>query len=387
MSAPPARTALAWTLAALQAAQALSWTVYATYLPALVADAGLAPGVAAALLLADQLVFTLMDPLMGALADRLGRAYARVAPAFVVAAVVAGVTFALAPLAGSPGALVAAIAVWALASTLLRAPPLKLLARHAAAPSRPALAAVALTGLGLAGALAPALAAALRGVSPWLPFALASASLVATTAALVVAERRAPSPAPEAPAGRTRVAELAALLVGTLLAAWGAQVLTAVRAKTLYLRFAREDALGALLPLFWVGFGVALFPASKAVARWGAPAAVAAGAALGAAGAALSELAPGLGVLAPAQLAAGAGWAGVAAGGVAAATTLAPEGRAGTAVGLWSGAVALATFARIALVTAGTPAPGAALGLASAGVWALGAAVVALGAARTPRAR
>src|ERR1700704_3201702 len=64
-------------LAVLQFAFALTWIVYAAFLPALAAQVGIARSVVPWILLADQAIFMVCDWLAGVFADRVGDAVAR----------------------------------------------------------------------------------------------------------------------------------------------------------------------------------------------------------------------------------------------------------------------------------------------------------------------
>src|SRR4029077_8690301 len=92
--------------------------------------------------------------------------------------------------------------LWAITSSALRAPPLVLIGKHAAAPSVPWLSTLSLFGLGLASALSPYLTIALRDLDPRVPFIASSASLALATVGIIWAERSIAkgAPAPNAAA-------------------------------------------------------------------------------------------------------------------------------------------------------------------------------------------
>lgn len=119
------------------------------------------------------------------------------------------------------------------------------------------------------------------GVDPRVPFVLSSVVLLAAVGLLVVVERRIarqqPSPPGEseppfdlqAPGARVSLV----LFFATLLAlAVGYQVHTAMNSAAGYLRFAPAADLPWLLPVFWVGFNLLMFPLSSLVCRTGGPA-------------------------------------------------------------------------------------------------------------------
>jgi MFS family permease len=147
-------------LAILQLVFTLGWTTYVIYPPKLAADVGIAPTAVILILMMDQAIFTITDTAMGIAADKIARVVGRLGLFVGILTALSCAAFVALPfLAGSgPAAqtwLVALIAIWAMTSSALRAPPLTLLARHRAKPHIPFLSALAMLGYGLAGALSP----------------------------------------------------------------------------------------------------------------------------------------------------------------------------------------------------------------------------------------
>ncbi len=174
---------------------ALGWTVYVIYLPQLAAQAGLAKQWVPWLLLADQLVFAVMDWTMGTMADRMAGAVEKLANTVVFVTLLSCGAFILLPLvapAGSPALLIAVTVVWSASSSALRAPPWVLIGRHTPGPAQPWASALFLLGVGIAGAVAPYLAVTLRNADPRLPFALSSIALAAATVVMTRAIRSSP---------------------------------------------------------------------------------------------------------------------------------------------------------------------------------------------------
>ena len=203
-------------LAVVQFFFVTSWTIYVIYLPKLLVAAGLPASYTIWILLLDQLVFMVMDVVMGIVADRAGRVLGRIGPVIIAVTAVSCIAFLLIPHAAFLGSAAPAVSlililVWAATSSALRAPPWVLLSKYAAAPSLPWMNALALSGLAIGGVLAPYLGVALRNVDPKLPFAVSSLTLFAATAGLVWVERAlARRPA----MGRQSVPPLGELLPG-----------------------------------------------------------------------------------------------------------------------------------------------------------------------------
>ena len=350
---------------------AATWIVYVLYLPQLAAQAGIAKGAVAWILMADQLVFVFADYASGVAADRVARAMGRVGLWVLAATLVSCAAFLALPFiapGASPAIFIALTMLWAVTSSALRAPPLALVGRHAAKPSQPILVGLSLLGLGVANAFQPYLGLTLRGIDPRIPFALSSAALGLVTIGLVAAERAlaraavvAPTARPDATAAAVPATAGAApvLLAAALLAALAFQVHVFIDSAPLYLRQAPATQLPMLSPVFWIGFNLGMLPMSLAARRW-PPARVMGVAALVAALASgLATAAPNLSALVATQFVAGAAWAGVILAAFAWALARGGAGHAGAFAGAISSVLALATLARMGSVAAGWPkAPG-----------------------------
>ncbi len=386
-------------LALVQFLFVTTWTVYAVYLPQLLASAGLPPRIAPWVLAADQLVFMAMDVYTGLAADRVQRTLGRLGPLIVGWTLVSCIAFLLLPhavLLGSaaPAAALLLTLVWTATSSALRAPPWVLLGKHAARPALPWLSALMLFGLAAGGAASHPLGVALKNLDPRLPFALASLTLLATTAGIVLVERRmraAPGVAPTAAAppsaapAQVLTRPHGAFLLGVLLLGVGFQVHTSLNSAGQYLRLATRADLEWLMPLFFVGFGIAALPAGALARRCGALRVMAGGAALGAIGAAAAARVATLDALVAAQLVAGAAWGGMLTAAFASASAFGRSGREGLALGAMFAVLAFATLARLAAVLAGLPAAAslaAVLAWLPPLCWAAGSVVVALLARR-----
>jgi MFS family permease len=373
------------------------WTVYVIYLPGLLESAGVSRRYAPWILVVDQLVFMAMDVATGMAADRTARMVGRLGPFIVGITAVSCVCFLLIPHAagaGAPVALLTMVLLWTASSSALRAPPWVLLSRHAAVPSVPWINALALTGLGLGAAAAPYLGIVLKDVDVRLPFAVSSLTLLAVTAGLVRVERaiaKQPGATTRAAVEPARIGVTAWIFIaGCLLLALGFQVHVSLNSAGQYLRFATPDQLQYLLPVFWAGFSVAMFPGAALANRYRPLVVIAVAALAGTVGTLVSAFAPGLGLLLAAQLLAGGAWGCMLTASFSAAIELGRSGREGLALGMLFAVLALATLARIAVVATEShkhPALAPALGWAPLVLWmAAGLVFVALTVARSRRA-
>jgi MFS family permease len=350
-----------WYLAALQLFFTLCWTVYVIYLPKLAATAGLAPKAVILLLMLDQAIFTICDFATGIVADKVTRVLGRLGVWVAAATALSCAAFLALPfIAGLGGpVLIAVIAVWAITSSALRAPPLMLLGKYAAKPSIPYLSCLAMLGYGIAGAMGPYLTVALRDTDPRLPFALASIVLVLTTLGMISAERRlaqAPQPKSKSPPVRsfgTMTTPAIVFALGMIVLALGYQMHFALDSAPLFLRFTKASELQWLMPVFWVGFNISMFPASLLTKRFGGYAVMGAAALVGALGIVAAHLAQGLDQMVFAQFAAGAAWGAILMSAFTVAFAIGENGGEGRMSGLLFSALAVATLARMATVATG----------------------------------
>jgi hypothetical protein len=380
-------------LAVLQLVFTLGWTVYAIYLPKLAAQVGIAPSTVILILMLDQAIFTITDTAMGVAADRLSRVLGRLGVFVASLSALSCAAFIALPFVAGAGPaartlFLGLIVVWAITSSALRAPPLTLLGKHRARPAIPFLSALAMLGYGLAGAVSPYLGVVLRDHDPRLPFVISSVVLLITALTLSKVERdvrQQPDAEPAAPAkplGAMPVAFIAAMVILAL----GYQLHFSINSAPFFLRFAKPADLEWLLPVFWVGFNIAMFPASVVVKHRGGLFVMGAAGLLGALAVVGAEIAGSLHLLIAAQFLAGAAWGCMLMSAVSAALAIGETGAEGKVTGLVFSALALATFARMAAVAGGLqklPEYAPLLHWAPVACWAVaGAGLLALAAGR-----
>ena len=329
---------------------ALTWTIYVAFLPQLAASSGIDRKWVIWLLVLDQLLFTLMDLLMGVAADRVAAGMRRLSGPLVLITAVSCLAFLLLPNAGSAALLIALIVVWSVTSSVLRAPPMVLIAKYAPPAAAPRLSQLSLLGLGVAGACAPILTTTLRGVDPRLPFALASAGLLVAVAGLGWCERHLAAAEPPEVAPAPASAWGPAVVAALALLALGFQIHTSLNSAPAYLRLAPASALDGLMSLFWVGFVVAMAGGEWLLARFGVPRVLLGSVVLGTLALGGVTAATQLGGLIAAQLVAGAAWALVLGCALPAAIAAGRIGREGRNTGLVFSLLALAALLRLGLV-------------------------------------
>jgi MFS family permease len=379
-------------IAVLQLVFTLGWTVYAIYLPKLAAQVGIAPTAVILILMMDQAIFTITDTAMGIAADKISPVLGRLGVFVASLTALSCAAFIALPFVATagPGAqaiFLGLIVIWAITSSALRAPPLTLLGKHRSKPAIPFLSALAMLGYGLAGAVSPYLGVVLRDQDPRLPFVISSVVLFITALALSRVERDVrqeaeAEPATAKPLGTVPVAFIAAMVILAL----GYQLHFAINSGPFFLRFAKPADLQWLLPVFWIGFNIAMFPASIVVKHRGGLIVMGAAGLLGALAVVGAEIAGNLHFLIAAQFLAGAAWGCMLMSAVSAALAIGETGAEGKVTGLVFSALALATFARMAAVAGGLqklPEYAPLLHWAPVACWSVaGAGLLALAAAR-----
>lgn len=349
-------------LAVLQLVFTLGWTTYVIYLPRLCAEVGIAPTTVILILMLDQAIFTVTDTAMGIAADRIAPFVGKLGVFVGVLTTISCVAFVALPfVAGTgPGAqiwFIVLILIWVVTSSALRAPPLTLLGKHRARSAIPFLSALAMLGYGLAGAVSPYLGVIMRNQDPRLPFLISGAVLLITTLALSKVERGivqdAPAlsePAtPAKPLGQIPMFFIASMVILSL----GYQLHFSINSAPYFRRFVEADQLQWLMPVFWIGFNIAMFPASVIVKHRGGLIVMGAAGLLGALAVLGAELAGNLNMLIAAQFVAGAAWGCMLMSAISAALAIGDTGAEGKVTGLVFSALALATFARMAAVAGG----------------------------------
>lgn len=350
-------------LALLQLFFTLGWTIYVVYLPQLAAKVGLPPSAVVIILLVDQAIFTITDTLMGIAADRMTPIVGRLSRVVIWLTVVSCAAFIALPFVADLGpnakiALIALTLTWVVTSSALRAPPLALLGKFAAKPSIPMLSCLVMLGYGIAGAVSPYLGVVLRNHDPRIPFVISTVVLLLTALAMSWIERQlragklsAPEPRPLAmPKSWGTLALI--FIVAVLVLALGYQLHFSVNSAQLFLRFAKQPDLQWLMPVYWIGFNIAMFPASFITRRLGGLLVIGCAGLLGAGAVFGMENATGLNAMIAMQFLAGAAWGCILMSAVAAAIAVS-GGAEGKVLGLMFSALALATFARIAAVAGG----------------------------------
>lgn len=181
-----------WGLAAVQGAIALTWVIYNLYLVKLLTQFGFPKELATGLLILENILAAIMEPLMGGLSDRAQRWIGTRFPFISFGSVLASAFFIAIPAFvafGSPTGAIRWIlpilmVAWALAMTVFRSPALSLLGRYAFSTNLPQAASILTLVGGVAGAMGPLANQFILSLGPIVTFSIGSLTMLGAALAL-----------------------------------------------------------------------------------------------------------------------------------------------------------------------------------------------------------
>jgi len=180
-----------WGLATMQGAITLMWVIYNLYLVQLLTQFGFPGPLATGLLVIENLLAMVMEPLMGSFSDRLQHQVGTKFPLVSLGVILAAGCFFIIPTLVFWGQapvvrwlLPAMLVAWALAMTVFRSPAMSLLGRYAFGTQLPQAASILTLVGALAGAAGPLANDVILGLGPMVAFTLGSGVLLGATFAL-----------------------------------------------------------------------------------------------------------------------------------------------------------------------------------------------------------
>ncbi|MDZ7963435.1 MAG: MFS transporter [Nostoc sp. DedSLP03] len=253
-----------WVLAAVQGAITLSWLIYNIYLPQLLTQFGFPASLAVGLVLVENALGAVLEPVMGGLSDQARRWVGTRFPFISVGMILASALFIAIPCVASliPSTTVMrallpiVLVAWALAMAIFRSPVMCLLGMYSTPAQLPlAVSFVTLTG-GVIGAFRPISYKFILSLGPVYTFAIGSFVMLGAAAVL-----RLVNP-PEAPVDRHQAETVKlplqklALILGTGFGvAWGIRFLMDVLGKVLKTQL-NTDNIDVLM--VWIGIAIAI---------------------------------------------------------------------------------------------------------------------------------
>jgi len=197
-----------WGLAALNGTITLTWVIYNLYLVELLTQFGLPAAIATAVIVIENLLSAVIEPVMGSFSDRAQYWLGSRFPFIAIGIILASACFIGIPLVvvfGHPTIrwlLPTLLIAWALAMAVFRSPALSLLGRYAPSANLPQAASILTLIGGAVSALGPLASQFILGLGPVVAFSVGSISmlLAATVLRLAGPDQQVPaSPAAMAP--------------------------------------------------------------------------------------------------------------------------------------------------------------------------------------------
>ena len=180
-----------WGLAAMQGAITLTWVIYNLYLVDLLTRFGFPQALATGLLVIENMLALIMEPLMGGFSDRLQHQVGTKFPLVSLGVILSAGLFLAIPTLLFWGLgpvtrwlLPLMMVAWALAMTTFRSPAMSLLGRYAFRTRWPQAASILTLAGGVTGAAGPLANQAILNVGPMVAFAFGSGVLLLATLTL-----------------------------------------------------------------------------------------------------------------------------------------------------------------------------------------------------------
>ncbi|MDZ8081597.1 MAG: MFS transporter [Nostoc sp. DcaGUA01] len=253
-----------WVLAAVQGAITLTWLIYNIYLPQLLTQFGFPASFAVGLLLVENALGAVLEPLMGGLSDRTRRWVGTRFPFISVGVILASALFIAIPCVVSliPPTMVMrsllpiTLVAWALAMTVFRSPAICLLGMYSTPAELPLAASVVSLVGGFIGAFRPIANKSILSLGPVLTFAIGSFVLLGAVAVLrLVNPPETPVDLHNAQIVKFPLQKLVLILGTGFGVAWGIRFLMDVLGKVLK---AQLNADNIDMQMVWIGIAIAL---------------------------------------------------------------------------------------------------------------------------------
>ncbi|MDZ8186782.1 MAG: MFS transporter [Nostoc sp. ChiSLP02] len=251
-----------WVLAAVQGAITLTWLIYNIYLPQLLTQFGFPASFAVGLLVVENGLGAILEPLMGGLSDGARRWVGTRFPFISVGIILASALFIAIPCVVSSIApdsiwrslLPITLVAWALAMTVFRSPVMCLLGMYSTPAELPLAVSVVTFVGGFIGAFRPIANKYILSLGPVFTFAIGSFVLLAAVAALrLINFPQTPVDRHHAQIVKFPLQKLALILGTGFTVAWGIRFLMDVLGKVLKAQLNADN-----IDVQMVGIGIAI---------------------------------------------------------------------------------------------------------------------------------
>lgn len=270
------------SLGMVQGGISITWVIYNLYLPTLLVQFGFPKSLAISLLILENALAVVMEPLMGSLSDNAQRWFGSKFP-FITAGVLLSSTLLIAipcivtfvpPESVVRYILPVAMVAWALAMTVFRSPVLSLLGRYAMPKSLPMAVSVLTLIIGIIGAFRLTAYDFILGLGPIVTFSTASFVLLGSAAILRLVHP--PDTVSDQPMDRHRAVApspvsfpaLGLIFVLGASFAWGYRLLLDAVGKFLKIQLS-ADNVELQLAIFGIAIAIAALPAGAVATKIG----------------------------------------------------------------------------------------------------------------------
>lgn len=265
------------SIAAVQAAITLTWVIYNLYLPLLLVQFGLSKQLAISLLIGENILESVIEPVFGGLSDRHQQLFGSRVPLISIGIVLSSTLFIILPslvIFFSPAQfsvqwLLPVLAVlWAGAMAIFRAPTMTLLRRCAPSDKLPQAASVLTLVGGIVGAFRFDAFGVILNLGAGFAFALGSFSLLVAAGVL-----RLLNPDVLPTLEKRKLAKVSPLLLSLIFTlgvwvSWSLRFVMPTVSQVLKLQFGQDNGKLAMT-IFMVMLGLAALPAGKIATKLG----------------------------------------------------------------------------------------------------------------------
>jgi MFS family permease len=253
-----------WVLAMVQGAITLTWLIYNIYLPQLLTQFGFPASLAVALVILENALGAVLEPLMGGLSDQARRWVGTRFPFISVGMILASALFIAIPCVVSlippttvmRSLLPIVLVAWALAMTIFRSPAMCLLGMYSTPAQLPLAVSVVTLAGGAIGAFRPITYKFILSLGPVYTFAIGSFVMLGAAAVLrLVNPPEAVVDRHQAEVVKLPLQKLALILVTGFGVAWGIRFLFDVLGKVLKTQL-NTDNIDVFM--VWIGLAIAI---------------------------------------------------------------------------------------------------------------------------------
>ena len=265
-----------WGIAAMQGAITLTWVIYKLYLPLLLVELGLAKGVAVTLLIIENALETLIEPVFGALSDKQQLIFGTRIPIISTGVILSSALFIAIPVFMifsndnnfSQWLFIVLVISWASVMAIFRSPAMSLLGRCASTEVLPQAASILTLAGGIVGAFRFDVYGLIVNMGAGFAFTIGSVALLGAAALLRWVYPPEPEIDQQRESAQISISKLSLIFITGMTLSWGLRLLIPTVSKVLTMELGETNTKLAMT-LFFVVLGLAALPAGKIASQLG----------------------------------------------------------------------------------------------------------------------